>query len=135
NGLQLIEACRSQFPGLKMVLLTGHDEFEYAQRAIKLGADDLLLKPTNMDELEATMLTIKSDLLSAQQEKNELTTLLIKDILEHNSAETIAKLKTHKSINARFGFLMLRYQDVKPSQLTIDHVHLIEEKSDQQIYF
>ncbi|WP_042143660.1 response regulator [Paucisalibacillus sp. EB02] len=135
NGLELIDRCRTLFPGLKMVLLTGHDEFEYAQKAIKLGADDFLLKPTNINELKATMLSITSELRSEQQEKDALITLLIKDIIEHNSVETITKLKAQEGIHSRFGFIMIRYKNEKPYQLMIDHVHLIEDKVGQQVYF
>lgn len=30
---------------MKIVILSGHDEFEYAQAAIKLGVTEYLLKP------------------------------------------------------------------------------------------
>ena len=45
NGLQLAEAVRERFPTIKLIILTGHDEFEYAQRAISLHIDEYVLKP------------------------------------------------------------------------------------------
>ena len=45
DGLQMVEAARKQGVQTKMVILTGYSEFEYAQRALRLGVQDYLLKP------------------------------------------------------------------------------------------
>ncbi|NIK79910.1 two-component system response regulator YesN [Paenibacillus castaneae] len=47
NGLTLISHIRQLLPQCKIVIITGHDEFEYAQKAIKLEVDDYILKPVN----------------------------------------------------------------------------------------
>ncbi|WP_156985018.1 response regulator [Bacillus sp. A134] len=135
NGLELIETCRTRFPSLKMVLLTGHDEFEYAQKAIKFGADDFLLKPTNIDELKTTILSIRNKLQSKQQEKDELVSLLIKDLVEHNSLENLDKIRAIEIIHPGYGFIIIRSMDKNKRVLNIENVYLIEDKTDQQVYF
>ena len=37
DGLQLGKMIREHMPWIKIIILSGHDEFEYAQKAIKLG--------------------------------------------------------------------------------------------------
>src|SRR5512136_3267494 len=37
DGLELSKIVRERMPAVKIVILSGHDEFDYAQRAIKLG--------------------------------------------------------------------------------------------------
>ncbi|NQX64436.1 response regulator [Paenibacillus qinlingensis] len=59
NGLQLAEAIRERFPTIKLIILTGHDEFEYAQRAIKLHIDEYVLKPFSAQELVNALLKVK----------------------------------------------------------------------------
>ncbi|MZQ82265.1 response regulator [Paenibacillus sp. 5J-6] len=59
NGLQLAEAIRERFPTIKLIILTGHDEFEYAQRAIKLHIDEYVLKPFSAQELINALLKVK----------------------------------------------------------------------------
>lgn len=59
NGLQLAEAIRERFPTIKLIILTGHDEFEYAQRAIKLHIDEYVLKPFSAQELIHALLKVK----------------------------------------------------------------------------
>jgi len=38
-------------PHTKIVILSGHDEFEYAQRAIQLGITEYLLKPVTVQRV------------------------------------------------------------------------------------
>lgn len=52
NGLDLIAAIKSEYSDIEICILTGFRDFEYAQKAIRLGVTRFLLKPSNMDELE-----------------------------------------------------------------------------------
>lgn len=55
DGLELARRAGEAYPHTKIVFLTGFDEFAYAQQAIKLGAADFVLKPTDPDELMRTI--------------------------------------------------------------------------------
>jgi len=55
DGLQLIEALGERANKIKIVILSGYDYFDYAKRAIKLGACDYLLKPVDEDIIEAML--------------------------------------------------------------------------------
>lgn len=50
DGLWLVEQIRKDSMDVKVVLLTCHDDFSYARRALKAGADDYLLKSELEDE-------------------------------------------------------------------------------------
>lgn len=45
NGLELLEAVSREFPETQVIVISGYGEFEYAQRALKCGVLDYLLKP------------------------------------------------------------------------------------------
>lgn len=45
NGLELAAILRDRYPTVKTVILTGFDDFKYAQQAIKYGVADYILKP------------------------------------------------------------------------------------------
>lgn len=51
DGLILTEKVSTFFPHIKTIIISGYDEFEYAQKAMKLGVKDYLLKPVDIDEL------------------------------------------------------------------------------------
>ena len=52
DGLSMIAALKVEFPDMEISILTGFREFDYCQKAIRLGVSRFLLKPSNMDELE-----------------------------------------------------------------------------------
>lgn len=45
DGLALSELVSREFPEMKIVIISGHDDFEYARQAINIGVDRYLLKP------------------------------------------------------------------------------------------
>lgn len=55
NGLELIERIRAVVPECLQIVVSGHDEFEYAQQALRLQAYDFLLKPVSPELLRQTL--------------------------------------------------------------------------------
>ncbi len=51
KGLDVIEMVKPYIPDSKVIIISGHDDFKYAQRALQLGAFDYLLKPINKKQL------------------------------------------------------------------------------------
>ncbi|MFP4484003.1 MAG: response regulator [Spirochaetota bacterium] len=72
DGLELAGSIAEEYPGTKTILLTGYDEFEYAQEAVKLKVSDFLLKPITPDELRQLLVSIRSQL---DEERNRLRRL------------------------------------------------------------
>ena len=62
DGLQLCEHIAEKMPSVKMIIFSGFDDFEYAQKAIKLNVTEYLLKPVNAQELTQTLKKLKSQL-------------------------------------------------------------------------
>ncbi len=55
DGLELARAVRRALPWTRIVFLSGHNEFEYAQKAVSLRADAYLLKPVDSVRLTHTL--------------------------------------------------------------------------------
>lgn len=60
DGLNLIAALRETGIETAVIILSGYGEFEYAQRAIRYGATDYLLKPIVPDQLQKMLVQIAS---------------------------------------------------------------------------
>ena len=58
DGLTMIAALRSEFPEMQISILTGYRDFDFCQRALRLGVARFLLKPSNMEELEEALRTM-----------------------------------------------------------------------------
>lgn len=59
DGIRLSEMALKRLPTLRIVVLTGYDNFDYARRSIKAGISDYLLKPINDDEVFKTASKLK----------------------------------------------------------------------------
>jgi two-component system response regulator YesN len=59
NGIDLAKRVTEQFDWMKIVFLTGHDEFTYVKSALDVGAVGYLLKPLDLDEIESVMNRVK----------------------------------------------------------------------------
>lgn len=55
DGLTLIREARKLQPDLKVIILSGYNEFDYIKTGLKLGVENYLLKPINIDELQETL--------------------------------------------------------------------------------
>lgn len=53
DGLELMEYISRDYPHIRMVILSGYNDFEYLQSSIKNGVCEYLLKPTDIDEFES----------------------------------------------------------------------------------
>lgn len=55
DGLELSELVKKELPGIRIILISGFEEFTYASRALKLGVMDYLMKPVNRERLGAVL--------------------------------------------------------------------------------
>ena len=101
DGLQLAEAIKRTQPWIKIIILSGHDEFDYAKKAISIGIEEYLLKPFTPEELLASLkkaaLEIDkerkqlSDISKLKEELKSSTALIKKEFLNnlvHGAADT-----------------------------------------------
>lgn len=72
NGLDLIDRLKEALPELLVVVITGHDEFGYAQKAIRLKVFDYLLKPIMKSQLYDVMLKVKEVLIQSRQKEKHV---------------------------------------------------------------
>jgi two-component system response regulator YesN len=84
DGLQLSKIVRERMPWVKIVILSGHDEFEYAQQAIQLGVTEYLLKPVTVQNLHQVLQKLAARLDQEKQEQENLRHL--REQIEENRA-------------------------------------------------
>lgn len=55
DGIELIRRLREVRPECRCLIISGHDEFAYAQEAVRLGVEDYILKPVDAEQLHAAL--------------------------------------------------------------------------------
>lgn len=68
SGLELAKELSIQYPMIKVVILSGYADFEYARAAIESRVVSYLLKPIKIKELKATLEAISESLSEEERE-------------------------------------------------------------------
>ncbi|WP_428769127.1 response regulator [Treponema sp. HNW] len=69
DGLEFADKVHRLKPETIILILTGHSEFSYAQKALHIGVFDFLLKPISFDTLHTTLKRVCTVLNKRQQEQ------------------------------------------------------------------
>ncbi|WDH80466.1 helix-turn-helix domain-containing protein [Paenibacillus urinalis] len=69
SGLQLCEQAKTILPDLEVIILSGYDDFSYAQTAIRQGVTDYLLKTSPPEDIIRTVLEAKRRIMERWAEK------------------------------------------------------------------
>ena len=75
DGLELSQEIKRIMPWIKIVILSGYDDFSYAQKAISLGVQEYLLKPITSSELLTVLGRIVKSLLEEKQTKEKIESI------------------------------------------------------------
>ncbi len=72
DGLELSRRLKEQYPTVKIIIFSGFDEFEYAKEAIRLEAEEYILKPIDAEELSTVFQRIHTALDREFDEKQNI---------------------------------------------------------------
>ncbi|WP_199615812.1 response regulator transcription factor [Paenibacillus alkalitolerans] len=67
NGIELAAAAKSMYPDIQILIISGYNEFEFAQEAIDVGAKGYVLKPLNLGEIERKLSMFRQTLENIKQ--------------------------------------------------------------------
>lgn len=142
DGITLIKNIRKDFPLLKIIIVSGFDEFDYAKEAIDLGVSSFITKPITIENIESVLIKVKEELDNEKELRNELKSLItfkeenIKQILSnefnnliskyHNKQQVISKLKNLK-VNLEYKNIVCCYIDLDEDNHEYNTSVLIEE--------
>ena len=114
DGLELAGLAARHYPYIKTIILTGYDEFEYAQQALRLKVSDFILKPITAREIRELLDKIRLEMDEAARKHRDLQRLQAQlnqslPLLKERFLERMAELGLRPSEMAeRFAFFNLR---------------------------
>ena len=71
DGMKLTRIVRETYPDIKIVLITGYDEFSYAREALRLGVEDYILKPITKEEVISLLEKLVINIREEQEEEKK----------------------------------------------------------------
>ncbi len=70
DGLSLSKLVHQEFPDMKIIIISGYDDFEYARGAILVGAEQYLLKPITRAAMQKVLAELKTKIETEREQKN-----------------------------------------------------------------
>lgn len=99
NGIEFLQNAKDEFPDAKYIVISGYDDFYYAQNSIKLGAIDYILKPIVEEELNTSikkalhLLNPSMDFTKTEEEDQSISAgevaAIMKDYIDKNYSQNL----------------------------------------------
>lgn len=86
DGLELARLVRKDMPRIRIIILSGYNDFDYAKTAIGLGVTDYLLKPVSAAQLLEAISRV-TDQLEKEREQEEVLLMYRREMEENLALE------------------------------------------------
>ena len=86
DGLELCKLVKKELPNIKILILSGYDEFDYAKEAIRLGVIEYLLKPISSGKLLEALNGV-SESIRREKEDKDLVRKYMEEMRENTEHE------------------------------------------------
>lgn len=141
GGLGLVEKIRATNADVRIVIISGYSEFEYARKAIELGVDDYLLKPIDTEGLRDVLRRIRIRLesqasivdkeycLDRTGVREEELVKAINVYLQENYREPYSLEKLATTFDCKAAYLLRLYNKITGSTPTQEVIKLRVEKA------
>ncbi len=111
DGIELIKYIHENHPHIKTMILSGYNDFSYAQAALKYGAKDFLLKPIKLEELNTALQNIfivldseNKEISSFSVDPHSLTPENLSQLMENYIRSNYSSITSLNKISDKFGF-------------------------------
>lgn len=97
DGLDLARYVMEQYPDIKVIILTGYADFEYAKTAIKYNVSDFLLKPISIEQVVTSVQSAQKKIIASRQKntvkKSDVAFMidqLLQELTDASYSDTLA---------------------------------------------
>lgn len=102
NGLELADLLKQKHPFIKVVILSGYDDFEFVSRALELKVFTYIIKPVHSDEL---MDTIRKLILEIEEERKLKEKIHLMELEIDQNRSLLTERFLYDLINGNIGSL------------------------------
>jgi two-component system, response regulator YesN len=126
NGIELLKILKEEYPHIKLIVVSGYDDFEFTKQAIKSKAVDYILKPIDADELniaiEKCVAEINDSYISKELSIYDLAKVLDKNVIRMiiDDKKVIQRLLAERNLLGIKNTLKRLYENI--IQYEIDEI-------------
>jgi two-component system, response regulator YesN len=144
DGLKLAAFLAENYPDIRTIIISGYDDFKYAQAALQLGVKDYLLKPVDVDELLNVVAKITSAINQERKAAQQVYQMNLQNAIFHQVLDLPDTIPNHTSLfgDVRiypFVTMLKEYKnktkdlsEEELQSLTVDWENLVESSLDGQ---
>ncbi|MFX3633577.1 MAG: helix-turn-helix domain-containing protein [Candidatus Pristimantibacillus sp.] len=124
DGQSFLHACREHYPSLRLVVLTGYEDFNYARAAVRNHVRDYLLKPVTRQELSEALIKVTRELDEERKDLERTTSI------ERQLSQYYMEMKQHFIIHLVKG-------ELEQERTVRERAKMfqLEEWEDRSVYF
>lgn len=102
DGIELMHKIKEKYPYIKLVIISGYDDFQYAKEALIHGVLDYILKPINAREMSEVIQKVKDKMDTELEEKQSIRLNANQGRERENKAKGIIE-EAKQKIQEEFG--------------------------------
>lgn len=119
NGLDLVQSLKNEGIRLRVIMMSAYEEFSYAQQAVRLGVEDYIVKPIDLQQLYSTITKLHDALVEEEKINVRLTAVSfvadaedgIRKIEEEYSIKALI-IKAQQYVDKNYASSDLRIKEV-----------------------
>lgn len=124
DGIEFAKRCKTEYSHVKIIILSGYSDFDYAKSSLQAGVKDYLLKPVAPDELREALQKLHKEIEAERKEKVESEKLhrLVHNQLEEtrqNYLLSLVKEGMWQADNVLERMQQLKLDDFADPQVTV----------------
>jgi len=140
DGIELTKSVHEQYPDIRVIMLSGHEEFEFVKKAMEYKACNYLLKPVRMERLLEVVLEVRDEIIKLQKKQQD--EILLKKKLEESmpilrehyfNQMLSGREKDENRIRQQLEFLGVEIDTKNIAVMICELDHKLEEENQLQI--
>lgn len=140
DGIELAKNLHERYPEIRMIFLSGYEEFDYVKKAMEYRAYNYMLKPAKIEKIEQVVCEVRDEILKERRRTQE------EEELQRKFAQSIPILREHymnqllgggeydeEEIRKKFDLYKIELENRNIVVMVCDPDREGEEKTDLQI--
>jgi two-component system response regulator YesN len=136
NGIELIKRVKASYPKIRFIILSGHEEFDFAKQAMEHEVKYYLLKPCNHHKISDVLTSLVDELMVENKKESYIQNTIhhLEKALPQIKEQFLKELLTNKSYGAKEWDYYRELLNRKGIQNSVKLILLEINKANEYIY-